>query len=270
MSQYIYYLTYDFEQIGDTTKEMTVPKGAENLIKTRLPYLSDEERRYVLYTTGLKSGYPLLDDAEGWGRLNLYEAVHGYGALVKDTTVTMDASKGGYYAKDNWLNDIEGTGALTKEGTGELVLAGNNSYTGGTTVNSGTLTVTNSNGLGAGDVVNNSVLAEETSGAVQIKSNYAQKDGAKLVLNISGKESFSGCVNVKTIGKKAFYNCNKVSSVTISTKKLTSKTVGSSAFSKMGSVDYKKLKVKVPSAKLKGYKKLLTDKGLSTKATIKK
>jgi hypothetical protein len=46
--------------------------------------------------------------------------------------------------------------------------------------------------------------------------------------------------------------------------------VKSKAFSKLGAANYKKVTVKVPSSKLKAYKSLLTKKGLSKKAKIKK
>lgn len=48
------------------------------------------------------------------------------------------------------------------------------------------------------------------------------------------------------------------------------KTVGKQAFTKAGSNNYKKLVVKVPSSKLNSYKKLLQNKGLAKKVTIKK
>ncbi len=65
-------LTYRFSQVNPTTTPMTLPKGAEVLLETRLPYLDSTQRRWVLATTGIPSGYPVLDDAEGWGRLNLF------------------------------------------------------------------------------------------------------------------------------------------------------------------------------------------------------
>ena len=54
---------------------MRVPKGAEVLLETRFPYLNADQRRWILYSTGLPSGYVFLDDAEGWGRLNLYDCL---------------------------------------------------------------------------------------------------------------------------------------------------------------------------------------------------
>jgi fibronectin-binding autotransporter adhesin len=46
--------------------------------------------------------------------------------------------------------DISGTGSLTIAGTGQIVLTGVDSYTGGTTVNSGTLTAENAYAIGGG------------------------------------------------------------------------------------------------------------------------
>ena len=63
--------------------------------------------------------------------------------------------------------------------------------------------------------------------------------------------------NIKTIGKNAFYGCTNLKNVTIKTTKLTVKTVGSNAFSKIN----KKAVIKVPKSKLSAYKKLLKKKG---------
>lgn len=94
-----------------------------------------------------------------------------------------------------------------------------------------------------------------------------------------GKSAFMNCIllkkivipkKVKKIGSKAFYGCKKLTNITIKTTKLTTKTVGSKAFTKAGSKNYKKLVVKVPKSKLKVYKKMLWKRGVSRKAKIKK
>jgi subtilase-type serine protease len=46
----------------------------------------------------------------------------------------MDASLGGFAARDLWRNTIPGIGKLTKQGTGELDLTGENTYSGGTEI----------------------------------------------------------------------------------------------------------------------------------------
>ncbi len=146
-------LTYGFTQNAEAAgQEAIVPKGAEVLLETRLPYLTPAQRRAVLYTTSLDSGYPLLDDSNGWGRLDYVSAADGYGAFIGDVTVSMDAEKGRFHKKDIWCNDIGGTGRLTKEGTGTLELTGNNSYSGGTVVLGGTLKASSTKAFGNGDL----------------------------------------------------------------------------------------------------------------------
>lgn len=193
-------LTYGFQQIGDTTKPMVVPKGAEVLLETRFPYLDDMQRRWVLYTTGLPSGYPVLDDSEGWGRLNLFAAAGGYDAFETDVNVTMDSSLGGFNAADSWKNDISGTGSLTKDGTGALTLTGNNTYTGGTVLEEGSLIANSSTAFGAGEVVNNGgTMNENITGSITIGEGFTQTDGGTLELNIGSKEEV-----LKIDGEAAF------------------------------------------------------------------
>lgn len=60
---------------------------------------------------------------------------------------------------------------------------------------------------------------------------------------------------IKTIGKKAFYGDKKLATITIKSSKLTK--VGSNALKGTS----KKLKIKVPSKKVKKYKNLFKNKG---------
>ncbi|MCU9953467.1 autotransporter-associated beta strand repeat-containing protein [Burkholderia sp. BKH01] len=181
-------MTYGFGAIDATGAPPVVPKGAEILLQTRFPYLGADQRRVVLKTTELPSGYPVMDDAEGWGRLNLFAAADGYGAFNGNVTVAMDASKGGLNAADLWRNDIAGAGKLTLQGTGTLTLAGNNSYTGGTQVSGGTLAAASTTAFGNGDVyVGSGGGIRIAAGApVTIATRYTQLDNTALELDIDG------------------------------------------------------------------------------------
>ncbi len=182
---YLQRLTYGFPQINASGAAAVVPKGAEVLLETRLPYLSADQRRVVLKTTEIDSGYPLANDGEGWGRLNLFAAADGYGAFNGDVSVTMDASLGGFNAKDSWRNDIAGKGRLTKLGSGQLRLAGANSYSGGTVLAAGTLAADSATAFGTGDVfVKGGVLESAAPAALALGANYTQTAGTlSLVLS---------------------------------------------------------------------------------------
>ena len=67
--------------------------------------------------------------------------------------------------------------------------------------------------------------------------------------------------NVKVIGKKAFYGCKNLKSITINTFSLKAKTIGTAAFKGLNA----KAVVFVPENKLKAYKKILKSKGLTGK-----
>lgn len=184
LATYTEYLTYGFEQTGDPGEPVRVPKGAEALIETRLPYLTPEQRRWVLRSTGLESGYPLNDDAEGWGRINLLAAANGYAAFDTDVVVTMDAADGGFSAADEWKNDIDGAGELTKAGSGTLTLSGSNRYTGDTKLVAGGLVAGSPTAFGRGSVRNVAgELGEEVSGeALRIGGHFWQGEEATLSL----------------------------------------------------------------------------------------
>lgn len=180
---------------------MIVPEGAEVLLETRLPYLDAAQRRAVLFSTGIESGYPLLDDSNGWGRLNLVAAAAGYGSFDGDVSVDMDASAGGFHARDRWSNDISGQGGLIKSGSGSLELSGANSYSGGTELRGGTLIAASPKALGSRSVrVSDGTLQLAASDAVTISGNYVQTSGklsldpAKTALHVAGSADVGNTV----------------------------------------------------------------------------
>ncbi|UXT44288.1 phosphatase PAP2 family protein [Agrobacterium tumefaciens] len=193
-------MTYSFSRdkaAGDAP--MVVPKGAEILLETRLPYLDAAQRRAVLFSTGIEAGYPLLDDSNGWGRINLVAAASGYGAFDGDVEVTMDAAAGGFNAADRWTNDIAGAGRLVKSGSGALTLGGHNSYGGGTIVKDGTLVASSPDALGTGGVlVSGGTLSLGGETDLVIGGDYAQSGGTlavdpkKAALRIKGNAVLDG------------------------------------------------------------------------------
>ena len=186
-ANYLRRLTYGFAQIGDKTRPAVVPKGAEVLLETRLPYLDAAQRRVVLKTTALPSGYPVLDDAEGWGRLNLFAAADGFGAFNGDTVVTMDATQGGFSAIDSWQNDISGAGKLTKKGSGALELTGSNTFSGGTEIDGGVLQAASTQALGSGDVyLAGGTLVSDAAAPLAIVGSFTALSAGTLELDIGG------------------------------------------------------------------------------------
>ncbi|MYM69667.1 phosphatase PAP2 family protein [Pseudoduganella sp. FT55W] len=198
-ANYLRRSTFGFAPIAATNAAAVVPKGAEVLLETRQPYLSDAQRRVVLKTTALASGYPVMDDAEGWGRLNLFAAADGYAAFSGNVTIVMDASKGGFHAVDRWRNDISGAGKLVKQGTGTLKLAGANSWSGGTEITAGTVQGDSVAALGAGDVYNSGgTLVANAPAALKLAGKYTQLSGSTtLELDLGGAAAGApGSLNV--------------------------------------------------------------------------
>lgn len=201
-ANYVRRMTYGLPQIGAANKPAVVPKGAEVLLETRLPYLSDTQRRVVLKTTAIASGYPILDDAEGWGRLNLFAAADGYGAFNGNVVVSMDASKGGFHASDRWRNDITGSGKLVKQGSGALKLGGKNSWTGGTQLEAGTLEALSTSAFGSGDVhvAGGASVIVNAPAALVVGGKYTQLSGATLELRVGASQGQLNATGAVTIG----------------------------------------------------------------------
>lgn len=99
-------------------------------------------------------------------------------------------------------------------------------------------------------------------------------DGYKYKVTSIAASAFSGNKTVtsvtigkyvKTVGKKAFYNCSNLTAIKVSSTKFTSTSVKSYSFKGVSS----KCVVTVPASKKDAYTTILKKAGLSTKATIK-
>lgn len=70
-------MSYGFAPTSSTHRRPSVPRGAQNVLRTVFPQLSDEQRREVLEQTEIRSGHPL--DTSGtrqgsWQRIDLAAA----------------------------------------------------------------------------------------------------------------------------------------------------------------------------------------------------
>ncbi|EDW1163704.1 fibronectin-binding autotransporter adhesin ShdA [Salmonella enterica subsp. enterica] len=89
------------------------------------------------------------------------------------------------------LTDVDGTldpgsrwdgKSLTKEGAGTLILSGDNDYSGGTTINEGTLVAASTTALGTGLVDNNATLVLDVDGEVSAVGGITTHSGATTQL----------------------------------------------------------------------------------------
>jgi fibronectin-binding autotransporter adhesin len=142
-----------------------------------------------------------LGDAAGTLALN-GGTLHTTASFASARAVTLDAG-GGTFDTDNLTTltltgAIGGAGVLTKDGTGALVLAADNSYAGGTTIAAGTLQLGNGGASGAiaGNVVDNGTLVfnrNDTYGfAGQISGSGAVNQIGSGTTVLTANNSYTG------------------------------------------------------------------------------
>ena len=127
------------------------------------------------------------------------------GNIVDNATVIFDQATNGTFA-----GNISGTGVLLKLGAGSLTLSGRNSYTGGTTITTGTL-IGNSQSL-TGNIVDNAFLTFDQSNSAVIQSNDAVFAG-----RISGTGAFTkqGSSSLTLTGENNYQGGTTISAGTL-------------------------------------------------------
>lgn len=114
-----------------------------------------------------------LGDANGALSLN-GGTLHNTASFASARAVTLSAGGGTFQTTGDLTlaGTIDGAGMLTKTDAGTLLLTGNNTYSGGTAINGGTLQLGNGGASGsiAGDVANNGTLAIDRSDTVTLSA----------------------------------------------------------------------------------------------------
>ncbi|HAB5804674.1 ShdA [Salmonella enterica subsp. enterica serovar Havana] len=116
-------------------------------------------------------------------------SVEALGTGSVTDNATLELNTGG-----DFDNAISGSGNVVKSGADTLTLSGSNTYTGGTTINDGTLVATSVDALGTGDVTDDATLELNTGGDFDNAisgSGQVVKSGDKT-LTLSGANSYTG------------------------------------------------------------------------------
>jgi autotransporter-associated beta strand protein len=134
--------------LGGATRTLTIANssvslngnitGTGGITKVGNTLLLTGNNTYTGATT-ISSGTLQIGNGGAVGSIDSTSSVNNNGALIYNRNNSSTAS----YA-------IGGTGTLEKQGAGTLTLTGNNTFTGGTTVSTGTLLVNNTGGSGTG------------------------------------------------------------------------------------------------------------------------
>ncbi len=109
-------------------------------------------------------------------------------------------------------NNVTGEGQIVKSGSDELIVTGDNNYSGGTTITDGTLTADHADSLGSGDIDNSGVLQVgegELENTLSGSGSLVKTGTGELTLN--GDNSYSGATTI-TDGTLIAANVNALGS----------------------------------------------------------
>ncbi|WP_192871614.1 autotransporter-associated beta strand repeat-containing protein, partial [Variovorax sp. JS1663] len=166
---------------GTTLTQQGVIEGTGALIKTG-------DGTLTLFGTNTYEGGTTVSAGTLAGSANSF----GISGIINNAILLIDQSTDG-----NLSNDISGSGALTKTGNGILRLSGQNTYSGATTVNAGTLQAAMSDrafGIGSAVTVNDTATLDLND----LDQTIGSLSGAGVVLLGSGSLT-SGSKNTDTL-----------------------------------------------------------------------
>ena len=166
-----------------------VVSGSPSLIKTGSGTLVLSGNNTYTGTTTVSSGELQIGSGGTSGSIA--------GNLVNNATTTFDRA-----GSSTYNGFISGSGALNKEGTGLLTLTANSSFSGTTTISSGSLQIGNGGSSGSivGNLVNNASLTFNRSststypGVISGGGSFTKQGSGTLIL--SGNNLFTSTANI--------------------------------------------------------------------------
>jgi autotransporter-associated beta strand protein len=201
----------DYYIVQGTSLAAPMVTGAAALVWQAFPYFDNDLVRQTLLGTADPLGGSQPNPTFGYGALNVGKAVQGPAQFNwGDVSVSFDG------LTSTWSNDISGAGGLIKNGTGTLILTGNDSYAGDTQVLGGTLQATTAlpgdvtigsagtldNVPGVNGSLANSGTVTVRSGTTEVTGNYTQTGTGTLsvnlgtLLSVTGTAQIDGTLNV--------------------------------------------------------------------------
>ncbi|RFE54772.1 autotransporter outer membrane beta-barrel domain-containing protein [Salmonella enterica] len=168
----------------DATLELNTGGTFDNAISGSGQVVKSGDETLTLSGTNTYSGGTLIS-----GGTLVASNVEALGTGDVTDNAVLELNTGG-----DFDNAISGSGQVEKSGDGTLTLSGSNTYTGGTTINDGTLIATSVDALGSGDVTDNATLALNTGGTFDNAisgSGKVEKSGDDA-LTLSGANSYTG------------------------------------------------------------------------------
>jgi len=153
------------EMYRGTSYSAPIVSGIAALVSGKYPWMTANNLRQVILTSGSNAHKKELSDDTGWGVVDAEKAINGPSLFDKRLTnlegvtdeekysfvadVTNQAGQSYFFS-----NNIDGDAGLIKKGEGELILTGENSYTGDTHVKKGRLSL-------LGGVLNSNVMIDK-------------------------------------------------------------------------------------------------------------
>lgn len=169
--------TATFQTNSYTTALGGIVYGTGNLNKEGAGTLLMVEDSTYTGATTITQGALQLGNGGTTGSIASSSAIHDNGALVVNRSNTLTLAQ-----------RIDGTGSLTQAGTGTTVLSADNSYTGATTVESGTLDVEGSIAASAVTVLSGSTL----EGTGSVGSTLIEKGATLAPIGMTSALSVQG------------------------------------------------------------------------------